>query len=47
VLGDLAWTYGHAAWDGGRGHYVRIWRHDRQGWRIAFDEILEAPPPKA
>lgn len=47
VLGDLAWTYGDAAWDGGRGHYVRIWRHDRQGWRIAFDEILEAPPPKA
>ncbi len=47
VLGDLAWTYGEAAWDGGRGHYVRIWRHDRDGWRIAFDEILEAPPPKA
>lgn len=47
VLGDLAWTYGDAAWEGGRGHYVRIWRHDRQGWRIAFDEILEAPPPKA
>ncbi|WP_374344162.1 nuclear transport factor 2 family protein [Phenylobacterium sp.] len=47
VLGDLAWTYGDAAWDGGRGHYVRIWRHDRDGWRIAFDEILEAPPPKA
>lgn len=47
VLGDLAWTYGDAAWDGGRGHYVRIWRHDRDGWRIAFDEILDAPPSKA
>lgn len=47
VLGDLAWTYGDAVWEGGRGHYVRIWRHDRDGWRIAFDEILEAPPPKA
>lgn len=48
--GDLAWTWGDAQWsaDGGeaRGHYVRIWRHDREGWRLVFDQILEAPPAK-
>jgi hypothetical protein len=38
--GDLAWTYGDAAWAGGRGHYVRIWRHDRRGWRLVWDELL-------
>jgi hypothetical protein len=45
--GDLAWTYGMAEWpeDGrqGRGHYVRIWRKDAQGWRLVFDELLPAP----
>ena len=49
--GDLAWTYGQAAWskDGqpARGHYVRIWRHDRAGWRLLYDQLLAAPPPKA
>lgn len=38
--GDLAWTYGDAAWNGGRGHYVRIWRRDRAGWRIVWDQLL-------
>jgi ketosteroid isomerase-like protein len=45
--GDLAWTYGAAQWsaDGKdrRGHYVRIWRNDAQGWRLLFDELLPAP----
>ena len=49
--GDLAWTYGAAKWTaaGGeqRGHYVRIWRNDAAGWRLLFDELLEAPPLKA
>jgi ketosteroid isomerase-like protein len=49
--GDLAWTYGVAQWsrDGQmqRGHYVRIWRNDKPGWRLLFDELLPAPPLKA
>jgi hypothetical protein len=46
--GDLAWTYGAAKWtrDGQeqRGHYVRIWRNDKAGWKLLFDELLRAPP---
>jgi hypothetical protein len=49
AAGDLAWTYGAAKWSAGeaekRGHYVRIWRNDKAGWRLLFDELLEAPPP--
>jgi ketosteroid isomerase-like protein len=50
--GDMAWTYGAAAWtakDGSaqRAHYVRIWRNDRPGWRLLFDELLPAPPLRA
>lgn len=45
--GDLAWTYGLAAWTAGgeprRGHYVRIWRNDAQGWRLLFEELLPDP----
>jgi hypothetical protein len=49
--GDLAWTYGVAQWTGPdgadqRGHYVRVWRNDKAGWRLLFDEILPAPPLK-
>jgi hypothetical protein len=49
--GDLAWTYGAAGWtarDGSaqRGHYVRIWRNDKAGWRLLFDQLLAAPPLK-
>lgn len=49
--GDLAWTYGAAAWtaqDGSaqRAHYVRVWRNDEPGWRLLFDELLPAPPLK-
>jgi ketosteroid isomerase-like protein len=47
TAGDLAWTYGAAQWtrDGQdrRGHYVRIWRNDAQGWRLLFDELLPSP----
>jgi ketosteroid isomerase-like protein len=50
AAGDLAWTYGVAEWakDGAtqRGHYVRIWRNDREGWRLLFDELLPAPELK-
>ena len=41
--GDLAWTYGDARWTGGRGYYVRIWQRRGGGWKIVFDQILEAP----
>ncbi|MBL8774112.1 MAG: DUF4440 domain-containing protein [Phenylobacterium sp.] len=49
--GDLAWTYGAAKWtarDGSaqRGHYVRIWRNDKAGWRLLYDQLLAAPPLK-
>jgi ketosteroid isomerase-like protein len=49
--GDLAWTYGAAQWTSAsgaaqRGHYVRIWRNDKAGWRLLFDELLPAPSLK-
>lgn len=47
AAGDLAWTWGDAAWAAKqgptRGHYVRIWRHDKEGWRLVFDQILTVP----
>ena len=51
AAGDMAWTYGAASWtaaDGSaqRGHYVRVWRNDRAGWRILYDQLLAAPPLK-
>jgi hypothetical protein len=50
AAGDLAWTYGAARWtkDGAetRGHYVRIWRNDKAGWRLLFDELLATPAPQ-
>ena len=48
LAGDLAWTYGDAAWvrDGQarQGHYVRIWQLGPKGWGLAFDMILASPP---
>lgn len=42
--GDLAWTYGGAAWvtDGKpvQAHYARVWQRRKEGWRIVFDELL-------
>lgn len=49
--GDLAWTYGHASWTAegkpARGHYVRIWRNDKAGWKLLYDQLLAAPPATA
>jgi hypothetical protein len=42
--GDLAWTYGDARWDGGRGHYVRVWQRRGGHWRIVFDQIVAIEP---
>lgn len=49
--GDLVFTLGTAHWiepsgDSGTGHYARIWQDTPKGWRIVFDELLPAPPPK-
>ncbi|WP_374575218.1 DUF4440 domain-containing protein [Phenylobacterium sp.] len=48
AAGDLAWTWGDAQWSAKtgpmRGHYVRVWRHDKEGWRLVFDQILDVPP---
>ncbi|MCE9523678.1 MAG: DUF4440 domain-containing protein [Alphaproteobacteria bacterium] len=48
--GDLVFTYGNASWtretDVRRGHYVRIWQRQSQGWKLVFDEILAVPPSK-
>jgi ketosteroid isomerase-like protein len=45
---DLAYSYGKAAWskDGNRvtGHYVRIWQHRAEGWRLIVDELVPSPP---
>jgi hypothetical protein len=43
--GDLAWTYGDARWDGGRGHYVRIWQRRAGKWALVFDQIVAVIPP--
>lgn len=47
--GDLAWTYGEAAWtEAGKrqtGHYVRIWQDSREGWKVVFDHLYPDPPP--
>ncbi len=51
AAGDLAWTYGGAAWTQGpepaRGHYVRIWQSRSDGWRLVFDQILPVARAKS
>ncbi len=42
--GDLVWTYGDARWEGRTGSYVRVWQRRGGGWKIVFDQIVEAPP---
>lgn len=48
--GDLVWTYGKAEWtragEPGVGYYVRIWQAQKDGYRIVFDQLLNATPPK-
>lgn len=41
--GDLAWTWGAAAWDGGAGHYVRIWQLREAKWALVYDLLLPKP----
>ena len=45
--GDLAYSYGRAAWEraGGKaeGHYVRIWQRRSGGWRLIIDELIAKP----
>ncbi len=43
AAGDLVFTLGQARWQGGSGYYCRIWVLQRDGWRIAFDQILQRP----
>ena len=47
--GDLVWTYGAAAWTRAgqdrAGHYVRLWQHRPEGWRLVFAQLLPNPPP--
>ncbi|MGZ6039245.1 MAG: DUF4440 domain-containing protein, partial [Phenylobacterium sp.] len=43
--GDLAWTYGDARWEGGRGHYVRIWQRRAGKWALVFDQIIAVEKP--
>jgi len=38
--GDLAWTYGDARWETGRGHYVRVWQRRAGKWALVFDQII-------
>ncbi|MCS6626371.1 hypothetical protein N0B44_25955 [Roseibacterium beibuensis] len=45
--GDMAWTYGPAAWarDGvdRRGHYMRLWQKRPEGWRLVMAQLIPAP----
>lgn len=45
--GDLAWTYGDARWEKGRGHYVRIWQRRAGKWTLVFDQLIAVEPPAA
>jgi ketosteroid isomerase-like protein len=49
--GDLAWTYGTAAWEEGGagidGHYVRVWQRRAGGWKLLVDEMTPLPSRRA
>lgn len=47
--GDMAWTWGEARWEGAggaarTGHYVRLWQKRPDGWKLAFAQLIQAPP---
>jgi hypothetical protein len=50
AAGDLAYSYGNYKFDRGagtpeRGHYLQIWRTDKEGtWRITLDYQTPLPP---
>jgi ketosteroid isomerase-like protein len=43
--GDLAWTWGDAAWtragEACSGHYVRVWQRRPAGWRLVMEQLHE------
>jgi len=47
--GDMAWTYGKANWRRGEtdrnGWYVHLWQKRADGWKLAFAQLVPAPPP--
>jgi len=47
--GDMAWTYGTAAWtrDGQSrtGHYMRLWQKRPEGWKLIMAQLIPGPPP--
>jgi hypothetical protein len=50
--GDMAWTWGEAAWRGAgaaarTGHYVRLRRKRPDGWKLVFAQLIAAPPVPA
>ena len=49
TAGDLAYTYGNAAWtkDGKprQGHFVRVWQKQGGKWAIVVDSMSAAPVP--
>lgn len=49
--GDMAWTWGEAAWRGAgdavrAGHYIRLWQKRPEGWKLAFAQLIAAPAPQ-
>jgi len=51
LAGDMAWTYGKANWRRGEterhGWYVHLWQKRADGWKLAFAQLVPAPPPAA
>lgn len=49
--GDMAWTYGQAAWsrngEARAGHYVRLWQKRTEGWRLILVQMIVTPRPTA
>ncbi len=39
--GDLVFTLGEVRWDGGSGYYCRVWVLQADGWKIAYDQIVQ------